>query len=611
MLVIASLLSSRFLLFGEVSTSVLPKKLDQIESRMYQDPVTAKSELIGLLRGNQEASDSIKAIIYQKLGTTLGMTGKLDSGIWASKESIRLFSDQCMGKAGSLKLLATLYRLQGDFKAAEIAIKKSIELNDRLWKDNYLKAITLQEYASLCLDQYDYLKATSLYLEALRITTSPDFEDPRGTYYTTSKIRVNLAEAYLASGNYPFAIREFATALPTLDTLKDNEGLLRAGIQLAEAYIRSGMFGTTDSLLEKLSPIATRIGNEELLSYIILNQGVSWSARLQNAKATGYYRKSYTMMVENKSPFILDCVNPYLAALNPDSDQEEALRIIYDENVKRALENSLPADRLEFKRVAIRFLCQQLSAAEINTYYQQLIQLEDSVNKEKQKRSAAEIQAKYQFEKQQEAEQLLLKENELLKQNAAYKRNQLVFITAVSMLLLVVLALFQQRLRQRTKTQEKELEFQRDRTGWMEREKAFRDQLIQQQRLMLARKISDTETLKTRLEELVKEKQEERRTAMLEQLEQLKNEKMSMEILMTQFNAIHPTFASSILKAYPKLSQADIQFCTLFRMSLNTKEISALLNVEPRSIYAKKYRIMEKMGLGEGDDFEKVVFGIG
>lgn len=610
-LIIAIVLLSQPTLFGQVSSSLLSKKLDQIESRMYQDPVTAKSALLELLRVNQKASDSIKAIIYQKLGTTLGMTGKLDSGIWASNESIRLFSDQSMGKAGSLKLLATLYRLKGDFKAAENAIKKSIALNDRLWKDRYLKAITLQEYASLCLDQYDYLKATSLYLEALEITASPEFKDSRETYYTATKIRVNLAEAYVASGNYPFAIREFTAALPKLDSLDDEEGLLRAGIQLADAYIRSGMYEEVDSLLEKLLPRSVKIENEELQSYILLKQGDSWAARLEFSRSIPYYRKSYAMMLKNNSPFILDCVNNYLLALSKINNREEALRVISTENVKIALDKSLPADRLAYKKVAIHFLGQQLSAAEIDNYYQEILQLTDSVKADNEQRSAAELQAKYQFEKQKEAERLLLTENEMLRQKTNYKRYQLIFIVATAALLLIILALSLLRQRQQSKIQEKELAFQTDRAGWMERERSFRDQLIQQQRIILTKNISDNETLKARLEELVKEKEEGRRVALLEKLESVKDEKLTMEFMMTQFNAVHPTFASILLSSYPKLTQSDIQFCTLFRMNLNTKEISSLLHIEPRSIYAKKYRIMEKMGLGEGDDFEKVIFGIG
>ncbi len=101
-----------------------------------------------------------------------------------------------------------------------------------------------------------------------------------------------------------------------------------------------------------------------------------------------------------------------------------------------------------------------------------------------------------------------------------------------------------------------------------------------------------------RLKELVKVKLEERLSELLDQLKNSKEQKLSIEILLAQFNAVHQTFASQLLKKIPDLSQADVQFCTLVRMKMTTKKISVLLNIEPRSIYIKKYRTMGKMGLG-------------
>jgi DNA-binding CsgD family transcriptional regulator len=83
-----------------------------------------------------------------------------------------------------------------------------------------------------------------------------------------------------------------------------------------------------------------------------------------------------------------------------------------------------------------------------------------------------------------------------------------------------------------------------------------------------------------------------------------------MESLLSQFNAVYPTFMSSLLKRYPVLSQSDLQFCTMIRMNLSTKEISSLFNIEQRSVYARKYRIMKKIGLNEDDNLESVLFAI-
>jgi len=123
------------------------------------------------------------------------------------------------------------------------------------------------------------------------------------------------------------------------------------------------------------------------------------------------------------------------------------------------------------------------------------------------------------------------------------------------------------------------------------------------------RNVEDAAELRAQLEQLVMEQQQDRRKELLDQFERTKEEKMGLGFMVSQFNALHPTFAAELIRNYPVLSTADIQFCTLCRMNLNTKEISTLLSIESRSVYVRKYRIIEKMGLSETDDFEKVLFG--
>lgn len=600
------------------SDSIALKKIIQIESYIYQDPLKAKAALLSLLKQHDDAADSTKGLIYLKLGTSYGMTNNLDSGIWSIKQALHALPKEAIEFAGALKLLAIIYRLKGDYANAETTIKRTLALNDSLWKEPFQKVLTLEEYASLCLDLKDYYKATSLYLEAIQIAASPGFKDPKGSY-TQLKLRINLAEAYLASRNYPFAIREFLAALPQLDALKDNEGYLRTGIALSSAYMGEGRLNECDSLLSKLLPIARLVGNEELQSYLWIRQGMSYAARKDFSAALPYYRKAYGPMKQNNSFMLIsECVNNYLAALSNTKDRNEALQIINDETVKAAVEQSLPEDRLAYMRQSIRFIHDELFSDNSYSYLTELLDLTDSVHAENQRNSAAELQAKYQFDKQQESEQLLMRENSLLKEKAEFKRKQLYLFIAIAMLVIIILSLNLRRVRQRAllqanelKAQQQEIRFQKDRSEWMEREKSFRDQLINQQKIVLTQAIADKDEMSRKLKELVTENKEQRRIELLDQLEKSKDKKLNIEVLLSQFNAVYPTFASQLMKKFPKLSQADVQFCTLVRMNLTTKEISILLNIEPRSIYIKKYRTMEKMGLGENDDFEKLVFEIG
>ena len=173
-------------------------------------------------------------------------------------------------------------------------------------------------------------------------------------------------------------------------------------------------------------------------------------------------------------------------------------------------------------------------------------------------------------------------------------------------------------VRQRSRIQARELDVQKienkvqkQQTEWALQEKQYRDQLLEQQKILLTQTLADSEELKLKINQFVAEQQQERRQELMKQFEKAIEDRTGLDKLMIQFNSIHPGFASELLQNYPKLTQADMQFCILYRMNLSTKEISTLLHVEPRSIYTKKYRIMEKMGLGKEDDFDQIIFNKG
>ncbi len=288
------------------------------------------------------------------------------------------------------------------------------------------------------------------------------------------------------------------------------------------------------------------------------------------------------------------------------------------EAIQSVLKSAKNDDLLNYKKVAIHFLYNELSPAQLHTYYQEIQRLSDTVKIEGQKQLALELQAKYQFEQQKKNEKILLKENEILRESEGYKRKQIYLILIIATLLISTIVLIYLRLSQRSRIQTQELDVQKkendilkQQTEWALQEKQYRDQLLEQQKILVTQTLADSEELKLKINQIVAEQQQERRQELMEQFEKAVEDRTGLDKLLIQFNIIHPGFASELVQNYPKLTQADMQFCILYRMNLSTKEISALLLVEPRSIYAKKYRIMEKMGLGKEDDFDQIVFNKG
>jgi len=604
-------------LFAQSSAQKIQEQIGKIASNQYQNPSAGKLDLFHLLEKNPTAPDSCKGYIYMTLATSFGMLNLLDSGLWAADNALKLYSNKDFKKAYALRTKAILYRLKGEYEQATLAIRACLHLNDSIWKNQSFKAVALQEYASLCNDQNNFYQATSLYLEALDVVNSPNNKD-ENTIYNALKIEINLAEAYAQIGNHGYAIQIFEKALPQLDSLKDYDGYIRTGYQLAESYIQTGHCKSSDSLVGVLLPVARQLKNEELESYLILKQGISQATQNNYQEALTYYRQAFKLMDKNHSAFILECAIPYLTALKTTGGSSEAISIVNNETVQSSFKSAKNEDLLNYKKIAIHFIWSQFSPSQLNEYYQNILHLYDTVMSEGQKQMALELQAKYQFEQQGKNAKSLVRENELLRKSEGYKRKQIYLIMLIAAFLFTTIVLFYLRVRQRSRIQGRELdmqkkenEIQKQQTAWAIQEKNYRDQMLEQQKIVLSQTLSDSDDLKEKMRQLVDEQAIERRKELLEHFEKAKDDKMGLEKLLVQFNSIHPSFVSELHNSYPKLSQSDLQYCILYRMNISTKEIASLLHVEHRSIYAKKYRIMEKMELGKEDDFDKIIFGRG
>jgi FixJ family two-component response regulator len=61
------------------------------------------------------------------------------------------------------------------------------------------------------------------------------------------------------------------------------------------------------------------------------------------------------------------------------------------------------------------------------------------------------------------------------------------------------------------------------------------------------------------------------------------------------FNNADKDFFKKVKKTHPKLTSNDLRLCMYLRMNLSSKEIAPLLNISPRSIEIKRYRLRKKI----------------
>lgn len=69
------------------------------------------------------------------------------------------------------------------------------------------------------------------------------------------------------------------------------------------------------------------------------------------------------------------------------------------------------------------------------------------------------------------------------------------------------------------------------------------------------------------------------------------------KLFQEAFNSVDKDFLKKIKSIHPELTPNDLRLCAYLRLNLTSKEIAPLLNISPRSIEVKRYRLRKKMNL--------------
>lgn len=76
------------------------------------------------------------------------------------------------------------------------------------------------------------------------------------------------------------------------------------------------------------------------------------------------------------------------------------------------------------------------------------------------------------------------------------------------------------------------------------------------------------------------------------------------------FNNADKDFFKKIKELHPTLTSGDLRLCVYLRLNLSSKEIAPLLNISPRSVEIKRYRLRKKLGLSRDDSLSSYIVDI-
>ena len=96
----------------------------------------------------------------------------------------------------------------------------------------------------------------------------------------------------------------------------------------------------------------------------------------------------------------------------------------------------------------------------------------------------------------------------------------------------------------------------------------------------------------------------------INQIEYNVNTNENWENLKKHFNAIHLGYYDKLISLYPTLSDIELRHCIFIKLFMQTKEIASILNIDPKSVQASRYRIKKKMELDESIDLRDYLIKI-
>ena len=211
--------------------------------------------------------------------------------------------------------------------------------------------------------------------------------------------------------------------------------------------------------------------------------------------------------------------------------------------------------------------------------------LNDSIVNERVRMEANELQEKYESERKEN--QILL----LSKQKLSQQLIIVLLVLAVGILIILTQWFRSKHLLARSRYEASQRINSINEANLKEREKDLMDQILEKM------------VLEKNLDELMDKINGKGHDDMLKKLEAIKNKQSPLDNMLEKYRTLHPEFIKALLDRYPDLTKNDLEFCSLLRMNMSTKEIALLMNIKADSVFTKKYRLVKKMNLPKDTDF--------
>lgn len=225
---------------------------------------------------------------------------------------------------------------------------------------------------------------------------------------------------------------------------------------------------------------------------------------------------------------------------------------------------------------------------------EELITEKDNVNRDLQYK-LSELNSKFQLEQ-------LNNQNEVLKYSNSNLKTFLFIISILFIVAIISIYYLLENFRRKLNTLKERLDNKSEESISKDKELILSStKLLNYKQLFKELKL-DIKSIETSDKSSIK--------AIISEIDGILSNDDEWKTLKNHFNEVYSGFYNRLLELHPELSESDLRHCMFIKLHMQTKEISRILLIDPRSVQTTRYRIKKKMNLTEDTDLREYLLKI-
>ncbi len=459
------------------------------------------------------------------------------------------------------------------------------------------------------LGEYDM--ALSLYYESLSICDSVNWSEG------VSTVLINIGVLYELTGNTGQAIDILNESKAIADSLNLTPRLIDIYINLMDIYIKTKAYDSALISGSRALDIAISNNNPYDQAFVETGFGKLYSMQGNFADAVSSLTKGIEISEKNGFDEIhLESLIELAAVYRKMEITTAADSVLHSAS---EIDNRILIPRLHVKLLLERSLTSSARGDFRSAYklHRRAVFLQDSISNSWENVKYSEIETLYHM-KLQKQRNMVLEKNLSIKQMQVKQQKFFIFISVGFLLILTWLViLFYRKRRFEHKTnmllrERNEKIKNQEQVIRIKNEEVLRQELDYKNRQLTSFSLSalkQSESLDIIFQQIndllnrqnIKQETRSKLEQVIAHLRPLNSQK-EWDEFRSYFEAVHPSFYSSLKDIAPELTLHEQKICAYLRLGMTTKEIATITFRQVRSVESTRFRIRKKLGLTATDN---------